>query len=343
MSSRRSERLVNLVIALLVTDRPLTRAELRETIEDYRGKSDQAFERTFERDKDELRAQGIDVRSVTIDSYFGDETGYRIPRSDFELPPVQFSQAEADALGMAARVWRDQILDESSASALTKLRAAGVEPDTEAGISTQVSSGPDETGFPELWRATLSGTPVRFGYREATIRHVEPWRMVLRRGHWYLLGFDRDRDDARVFRLSRISSPVVDDGPAGSVTRPGPEAVQQHLARLEPPAAAPAGALVARDPGLRLPGTAEPAQPPAELPDGVRIPDGFVVEMVIFAGTEQLVSCVLQAGGRAVLLGPDEARRALAERLAAIAARPWGRPAADPRAEDPDADEEARR
>ena len=36
MAAQRSERLVNLVIALLVTDRPLTRAQLRDMIEDYR-------------------------------------------------------------------------------------------------------------------------------------------------------------------------------------------------------------------------------------------------------------------------------------------------------------------
>lgn len=333
MSSRRSERLVNLVIALLVTDRPLTRTELRETIKDYRERSVSTFERTFERDKEELRRQGIDVRAVAIDSYFGSEIGYRIPRSDFELPPVQFNQAEADALGMAARVWRDQVLDESSASALTKLRAAGVEPDTEAGISTQVSSGPDETGFPDLWRATLAGTPVRFGYRDATERHVEPWRLVLRHGHWYLLGFDRDRDDARVFRLSRISSPVVEEGPAGSVRRPEPEVVQEHLSRLEPPAAEPVAALVARDPSLRLPGDAEPARPPTHLPAGVGVPDRFVVETVVFPGMEQLATSVLQAGGRVVLLGPQEARRALADRFSAIATRSWSRPPKDREAE----------
>lgn len=326
MSSRRSERLVNLVIALLVTDRPLTRAELRETIEEYRGKSDQAFERTFERDKDELRAQGIDVRAVTIDSYFGDETGYRIPRSAFELPPVQFSQAEADALAMAARVWRDQMLDESSSAALVKLRAAGVEPDTEAGISTTVSSGAGEPSLPELWRATLSATPVSFSYRDQAWRHVEPWRLVMRRGHWYLLGHDHDRDDARIFRLSRITSEVRDDGPEGSVHRPEPRTVQGHLSRLEPPAAAPVTATVAHDPACRLAGAVPagqdaPAGPVAELD----VPEGYVTEQVTFPGTDALVHEVLRAGGRAVLLGPPEARDELAARLTAVAGRSWTR------------------
>ena len=45
MSSRKSERLVNLLIALLSTRRYLTRDELRTAIEGYHGSSDSAFER----------------------------------------------------------------------------------------------------------------------------------------------------------------------------------------------------------------------------------------------------------------------------------------------------------
>lgn len=86
MAAQRSERLVNLVIALLVTDRPLTRAQLRDMIEDYRKVSEVAFQRSFERDKEELRRIGITVESVTLDTFFGDEVGYRIPRADVELP-----------------------------------------------------------------------------------------------------------------------------------------------------------------------------------------------------------------------------------------------------------------
>ena len=56
--SRKSERLVNLVIALLATKRYLTKSEIFRTIEGYEGSSE-SMERMFERDKDELRALGI--------------------------------------------------------------------------------------------------------------------------------------------------------------------------------------------------------------------------------------------------------------------------------------------
>jgi predicted DNA-binding transcriptional regulator YafY len=49
---------------------------------------------------------------------------------------------------------------------------------------------------------------LRFGYRsrrdETGIRRVEPYRQVLARRRWYLLGWDLDRDDWRTFRVDRI-------------------------------------------------------------------------------------------------------------------------------------------
>ncbi len=44
--------------------------------------------------------------------------------------------------------------------------------------------------------------------------------MVSRYGRWYVGGHDRDREAARVFRLSRVKGPVSFDGPPGSFTVP---------------------------------------------------------------------------------------------------------------------------
>src|SRR3954454_4267690 len=56
----RLERLVNLMAALIETERPLTRAEIRERVPGYTG-DDSAYRRAFERDKDTLRNMGIPV------------------------------------------------------------------------------------------------------------------------------------------------------------------------------------------------------------------------------------------------------------------------------------------
>jgi predicted DNA-binding transcriptional regulator YafY len=40
------------------------------------------------------------------------------------------------------------------------------------------------------------------------------------RRRWYVAGYDRDREDARSFRLSRITGPVQLSGAAGAFERP---------------------------------------------------------------------------------------------------------------------------
>ncbi|MCT3007969.1 DNA-binding transcriptional regulator, partial [Propionibacterium freudenreichii] len=141
MAARRSERLVNLAIALLSARRFLSKAELRRVVEAYRGLSDSAFERQFERDKDDLRAMGVPVVMGSNDVLFDDDTGYRISRTDFELPPVSFDSDELSALGAASRVWQQASAAEQTISALAKLRAAGADPDVErlAALAPRIS------------------------------------------------------------------------------------------------------------------------------------------------------------------------------------------------------------
>ena len=88
MAPRKSERIMNLAICLLLARRFLDKNHLREVVEGYGGLSDAAFERTFERDKDDLRAMGVPVETGSNSTLFPDEIGYRIRRQDFELPPI---------------------------------------------------------------------------------------------------------------------------------------------------------------------------------------------------------------------------------------------------------------
>ena len=56
---RRIERLINLIAALLDSDRPMTAEDIRARIAGYDQENYDAFRRAFERDKDALRAMGI--------------------------------------------------------------------------------------------------------------------------------------------------------------------------------------------------------------------------------------------------------------------------------------------
>ncbi|MFC6936392.1 helix-turn-helix transcriptional regulator [Actinomadura yumaensis] len=128
-------------------------------------------------------------------------------------------------LGLAARVWQRASMADAASGALLKLRAAGVETDaaTPAGIEPRVDTG--DPAFPALWEAVRDGRPVAFDYQaigrtSVSRRHLEPWGVVSRRGRWYVVGHDRDRGEERVFRLSRITGEVVQDGRPGTVTVP---------------------------------------------------------------------------------------------------------------------------
>jgi proteasome accessory factor B len=222
MSKRRTERLLSIVVLLLSTRRYLTAEEIRAAVHGYPEQYD-AFKRMFERDKDELRDLGIPLETG-MNNPLDEEPGYRISRQDYELPEIRLEADEAAVLGIAARVWQSAEFAGAAAGALLKLKAAGLEdqqatPGIEPRLTTQ------EPAFGPLWEAVRDHRPVTFSHRapgrtDATKRDLEPWGVVNRRGRWYVAGWDRTRNDTRVFRLDRIEGQVKMAGPPGSVTVP---------------------------------------------------------------------------------------------------------------------------
>lgn len=238
--SAKSERLLNLVILLLVARNYTTKEQIRELMEPYRGSSDEAFDRMFERDKDDLRALGIPLEVGFVDRFFEDEQGYRIKRDAFELPAIEFTADEVAVLGLAARVWRHAGLAAATSDALVKLKAAGLDFDRDQLEQVQPTLAAEEPAFEAMWQATVHRTPVRFDYaragqREATTRHLEPWGVVTAQGRWYVAGLDTDRGEPRMFRLSRIGSAVEVTGPAESFTVPEGTDLRALSESLAPP------------------------------------------------------------------------------------------------------------
>ena len=75
----RTERLLNVVFCLLGASRAIPRWDIRRLVAGYDvDASDAAFERMFERDKDELRGMGIPVETVL--DVNGEVEGYLIAR-----------------------------------------------------------------------------------------------------------------------------------------------------------------------------------------------------------------------------------------------------------------------
>jgi proteasome accessory factor B len=224
--SAKTERLLNLVICLLYTRRPLTKEQIRRAVPQY-ASAGEAYDRMFERDKDELRELGIPLVTAQLDTFFDDEQGYRIDKRDYALPEVDFTRDELTVLGLASRTWAQASLAGPAAQALRKLASDGIERDDASLVGVEPRVRTAEPAFESARKAVLGVVPIRFDYRKgregvehAQARHVQPWGLTSWRGRWYLTGFDTDRADARVFRLSRIVGPVTHAGRPGSYDVP---------------------------------------------------------------------------------------------------------------------------
>ena len=225
-ASVKTERLLNLVICLLYTRQPLSKAKIRDAVPQYgTTASVEAFDRMFERDKDELRDLGIPLVTEPGDVLFDDEPGYRIDRREYALPEISFAADELAVLGLASRAWAQASLAGPAAQALRKLEAAGVERDDASLIGIEPRVRTAEPAFEAVKNAVLQRFPVVFTYRTASsgavaIRHVQPWGIASWHGRWYLTGFDTDKDAPRVFRLGRIEGEVATEGKPASYDVP---------------------------------------------------------------------------------------------------------------------------
>ncbi|MBA2696999.1 MAG: helix-turn-helix transcriptional regulator [Ornithinimicrobium sp.] len=224
-AAAKTERLLNLTIALLYTRRPLSKARIRTLVPHYQDSSAEAFDRMFERDKDELRELGIPLRTEALDPMFDDETGYRIDQREYRLPQIDFAPDELAVIGLASRAWSQASLAGPAAQALRKLDTAGVERDTRGIFGIEPLLHTTEPAFEQVRDAVLTRTPIRFDYRgggaaQAQTRSVQPWALTSWHGRWYLTAHDLRRDAPRVFRLDRFTGSVSTQGPAGEYAVP---------------------------------------------------------------------------------------------------------------------------
>ncbi len=328
MTTRKTERILNLTICLLVSDRYLPKSRIREAVEGYHNLSDAAFERTFERDKDELRALGVPIEVGSFDAFFDDEQGYRIRRQDFELPAIDLDAEEASVVGVAARVWQHASMAESTMSALAKLRAAGIEPDPSQLAALEPSVQATEPAFAPLWSAVLDRARVRFTYRDGDQRTLEPWGLTASKGRWYVVGWDTDRQDTRMFKLSRIADLPKRASRAGAYAVPA-DLDLRNLARSLTPREPTMEALLAIRNG-RAPALARRGQPQGSVrsrgdtprsPQRVEtdLPGGFEVLAVAYGDLWSLAEEIRQHGADIVVLEPAELRDAVIRGLIAVA------------------------
>ena len=230
--SRKSERLVNLTIALLATKRYLTKSEIFRTIEGYEG-STETKERMFERDKDDLRTLGIEIEVGSFDPIFEDEPGYRIKPESYQLQIANLTPVDVALLSIAASAWQGAALDSSALSALVKLQSIGIDSDLDVLPALQprvVSAGSD---LEVLVEAISQKLELRFEYLgsnlEITSRRIYPYAIANSKAHWYVVGFDVDKQAIRTFKILRIKGKVEVSKPANPFVIPSDFTIEKHL------------------------------------------------------------------------------------------------------------------
>jgi predicted DNA-binding transcriptional regulator YafY len=173
-------------------------------------------ERTLRRDIDRLRELGYEVSSVS-----GPAGGYQL-QAGADIPPLLLDDDEAMAIAvglLTAAGGTVEGLEETSVRALTKLeqilpprirqRVTTLSATVVPLVRSWVTVDPDV--LTTVAQACRDHERLRFEYTtrqgEQNERHVEPHQLVSISQRWYLLAFDRDREDWRTFRLDRMTSP----------------------------------------------------------------------------------------------------------------------------------------
>ena len=204
---RRADRLFQ-IVQLIRGRRLSTAAFLADRLE--------VSARTIYRDVADLQHQGVPIEGEA-------GVGYRLG-AGFELPPLMFSQGEANALVAAARLaqaWLDAGLAREVEGALSKILSV-LPPAARAAAEAQALYAPP-VGLEPRAQATLqalreavhSRQVVRIAYADvagrASVRRLRPLGCFYWGKVWTLSAWCELRGDFRGFRIDRIQDLVVLD------------------------------------------------------------------------------------------------------------------------------------
>jgi proteasome accessory factor B len=309
--SRKSERLVNLTIALLATKRWLTKSQIFSAVDGYEGEAD-AMERMFERDKDDLRNLGISIEVGTFDPLFEDEVGYRIRPENYQTEIAQLTPRQFSLISLASQAWHGAALNSTALSALIKLKSLGIDSDFDSIPAISPSVPHSDANFLAIINAIAQRQVISFSYFDSELepqsRAIEPYGAGTKSGYWYVAGRDLDRKELRLFRLDRCDSEVKQQGKAGAYEIPEDFIMSELL--KSPERAQIATIKVRRDKAHSL---------RARATSIVDDDDWSTIE-IAFLRESELINDVLWHGADAVILEPQSAREAAIAALKEIVA-----------------------
>jgi proteasome accessory factor B len=216
VSDQKTERLINLTLALLASKRYLTKSEIFKSVAGYAG-SAEAMERMFERDKDDLRNLGIEIEVSALDPLFDDDQGYLINSNTFQIDPNDFTKEEILLLTMAANLWHGSALEENSKAALLKIQSLDGLVATNTVASPVVADNEDSKKLLLIFDAVQRSVMLEFEYK-GSIRQVKPYGIYTRGGFWYVAA--EENNLVKSFKVMRVGDQIKTISKINNFTKP---------------------------------------------------------------------------------------------------------------------------
>jgi proteasome accessory factor BC len=214
-------RQLSLISFLMAERRPVSALEIKQDVEGYSQMNDEAFARRFYADRAELDSLGIHLKVDKPAEGYYEAENYSLPPENFYLPAIEFTDQELGALRTALSLLDGEFAyAEPLRLALQQLswgKPSPLDAPEQRSVALAVTAG---AGGRELSQrlskvetAIFRRKTILFEYytigRDAEEkRKVDPYHLLYRGGQFYLIGYAHERDDVRVFRVSRIRGKV---------------------------------------------------------------------------------------------------------------------------------------
>jgi proteasome accessory factor BC len=214
-------RQLSLISFLMAERRPVSALEIKQDVEGYSQMNDEAFARRFYADRAELDSLGIHLKVDKPAEGYYEAENYSLPPENFYLPAIEFTDQELGSLRTALSLLDGEFAyAEPLRLALQQLswgKPSPLDAPEQRSVALAVTAG---AGGRELSQrlskvetAIFRRKTILFEYytigRDAEEkRKVDPYHLLYRGGQFYLIGYAHERDDVRVFRVSRIRGKV---------------------------------------------------------------------------------------------------------------------------------------
>jgi proteasome accessory factor BC len=318
-------RQLSLISFLMAERRPVSALEIKQDVEGYSQMNDEAFARRFYADRAELESLGIHLKVDKPAEGYYEAENYSLPPENFYLPAIEFTDKELGALRTALSLLDGEFAyAEPLRLALQQLswgKPSPLSSPEERSVALAVTAG---AGGRELSQrlskvetAIFRRKTIVFDYytigRDAEeSRKVDPYHLLYKGGQFYLIGYSHERDDVRVFRVSRMRGKVGYASKAEhDFNRPEDFDPREYATRTDWQMGDPIGRariwISDRIDWLAL-------RHFGHAGEVTETDDGVIFE-TDYANARQMVSWVLGLGERARIEGPDELVAEARERL----------------------------